>query len=487
MRKASAIGDFRTLCVKAAGFVGRVRTILAAVVPAIFLLSTTLPPHKMWAAANPSAASAPTNGPASEPIPLAESLGIRFIPGSSSTVLIDRDGKTYLINLAERTIEAKDSPSSSSLNTLAHPESSHSSPVDVQPGAKVFADNCAACHGADGKGVAAMKTPDFTNPAVQAALTEAFVIKTIREGKPGTAMPAWDGKLSEAEITAVAVFVKSLGQGKKPEARNFRGGSKANRESVRACRRLPFQPAHGPPTWTATVSTSISLIASSIPPLSVEPGAATRWPGSTTFPSPPLACDSELPINFRSALTARPSLIDRPIELGVAYHFLDEHKGNPLNATVRASLDGQNDFSKNFTPNLEMILSRTVTRRAQLYLVPTLSLQARELLQKPGSLASIPPESPRLQHLRIGGRRRVRYSPHRGPGCRGLSHSGQWPGTRDSSAGIRLWHPEKGFAPCLHAGIFQQPGDRRLPACRNPCDIPGAAFGGHAKRPLHWV
>jgi len=89
-----------------------------------------------------------------------------------------------------------------------------------------------------------------------------------------------------------------------------------------------------------------------------------------------------------------PSIIDRPIELGVAYHFADEHQDNPLNATVRFSMDGQNDFSKNFTTNFELILSRTVTRHSQFYLVPTLSLQARELIAKPGTLASIPPNLP---------------------------------------------------------------------------------------------
>ena len=182
-----------------------------------------------------------------------------------------------------------------------------------------------------------------------------------------------------------------------------------------------------------------------------------------------------------------PSLIDRPIELGVAYHFLDEHEGNPLNAAVRVSVDGQNDFSKNFTTNLEMILSRTVTRRAQLYLVPTLSLQDRELIQKPGSLASSPPNLPGFNTFVLGAGGAFDIRPTVALVAEVFPTLAQWPGTGDSSAGIRLWHPEKGFAPCLHAGIFQQSGDRGLPACRNPCDIPGAAFGGHAKRPLYWV
>jgi hypothetical protein len=100
-----------------------------------------------------------------------------------------------------------------------------------------------------------------------------------------------------------------------------------------------------------------------------------------------------------------PSLIGRPIELGVADHLLDEHGGRPLNATVRASVDGQGDFAKNFTANLEMMLSRSVTRHAQMYFVPTVSLDDRELIGKPGSLASTPPTLPGYNtfYLGIGG------------------------------------------------------------------------------------
>lgn len=245
-----------------------------------------------------------------------------------------------------------------------------------------------------------MKTPDFTNPAAQAALTEAFVVKTIRGGKPGTAMPAWGGKLSEAEITAVAAFVKSLGQGKQPKPGT---PGAATEQSVKAyvpaddylfslptgrrldrhgfylnfTHRFVYTPALSGAGFGNTVSSSANTLFGlddfSISSFGVRFGVTNKLSVSA----------------YRS-----PSLIDRPIELGVAYHFLDEHAGNPLNAEVRASVDGQNDFAKNFTTNLEMILSRTVTRHSQFYLVPTLSIQDRELIAKPGSLASAPPNLP---------------------------------------------------------------------------------------------
>jgi mono/diheme cytochrome c family protein len=373
----------------------------AAVVTIICLLFVVLPTHSLQAAANPPGASTSTTGPAAGTIPLAESLGVRFIPESSTTVLIERDGKTYVVDLADRTIQEKDSPSMPSAITATHLESAHSSPPDVQSGAKIFAGNCAACHGADGKGVAAMKTPDFTNPAVQAALSDASAIKTIREGKPGTAMPAWGGKLSEAEIAAVAAFVKSLGQAKQAE----RGAPGAELKKTAK----PYVPADD---YLFSLPTGRQLDRHGFyfnfthrfvyTPAFSGTGGGDTLAGLDDFSISSFGLRFGVTDKLSVSVYRSPSLIDRPIELGVAYHFLDEHEGYPLNATVRASLDGQNDFSKNFTPNLELILSRTVTRRAQLYLVPTLSLQARELRQKPGSLASIPPNLPGFNTFVLG-------------------------------------------------------------------------------------
>jgi len=79
---------------------------------------------------------------------------------------------------------------------------------------------------------------------------------------------------------------------------------------------------------------------------------------------------------------------------------------------VRASLDGQGNFSRNFSPNLELMVSRSVTPRAQLYVVPTVSFQERALITKPGSLASEPPGLPGFNafHLGIGGAVDIRPS-----------------------------------------------------------------------------
>jgi mono/diheme cytochrome c family protein len=369
------------------------RVALTAAVLVISLGFVALPTHRLHGAANPSGASMAATGQAGGTIPLAESLGVRFIPGSSSTVLIERDGKTYLVDLADRSIQEKDSPSASAAVTVAHLESAHSSPPDVQPGAKIFADNCAACHGAAGKGVAAMKTPDFTNPAVQAALSDASLIKTIREGKPGTAMPAWGGKMSDAEINAVAAFVRSLGQRKMPDQGAPGAGAKQMAKVYTPADDYLFSLPTGRQLDRHGLYLNFTHRFVYTPAFSGTGGGDTLA-GLDDFSISSFGLRYGVTDKLSVSAYRSPSLIGRPIELGVAYHFSDEHEGNPLNAAVRFSVDGQNDFDKNFTPNFELILSRSFTRRAQFYLVPTVSLQARELITKPGSLASAPPNLP---------------------------------------------------------------------------------------------
>ena len=76
-----------------------------------------------------------------------------------------------------------------------------------------------------------------------------------------------------------------------------------------------------------------------------------------------------------------PSFIGRPIQLMAGCDLLDEHQGAPLNVALRASIEGQNNFQKNFTENLEAIFSRSLTSHAQLYFVPTASFNDRRLVQ----------------------------------------------------------------------------------------------------------
>lgn len=96
-----------------------------------------------------------------------------------------------------------------------------------------------------------------------------------------------------------------------------------------------------------------------------------------------------------------PSIIGRPIELGTRYHFLDERHG-PFNAAVRFSVDGQDDFSRNFTTNFELQTSRSLGSHVQVYVVPTLSLNNRPVLAATASLVAPLPYQPCAQPLANG-------------------------------------------------------------------------------------
>lgn len=83
-------------------------------------------------------------------------------------------------------------------------------------GAQIYADNCTACHAADGTGDRSQGAPDLTDhvwlygPANQA--DRATITRIVTQGPFGV-MPAWQNRLSEADIRAVASYVHSLGGG----------------------------------------------------------------------------------------------------------------------------------------------------------------------------------------------------------------------------------------------------------------------------------
>jgi cytochrome c oxidase cbb3-type subunit 3 len=84
---------------------------------------------------------------------------------------------------------------------------------DAAAGKKIFADNCASCHGEAGKGNQELGAPDLTDKIWLYASDEATIIETITNGRAGV-MPAWVDRLDPSTIKAMAVYVHSLGGGK---------------------------------------------------------------------------------------------------------------------------------------------------------------------------------------------------------------------------------------------------------------------------------
>ena len=81
-------------------------------------------------------------------------------------------------------------------------------------GAKAFAENCAACHGDDGKGKRDIGAPNLTDSVWLYGSSRAEIIDGIVNGR-GAVMPTWLGRLDDPTIKALAVYVYSLGGGEK--------------------------------------------------------------------------------------------------------------------------------------------------------------------------------------------------------------------------------------------------------------------------------
>ena len=83
---------------------------------------------------------------------------------------------------------------------------------NVADGKRLFADNCATCHGANGEG---KEGPQLHNQGLLQAATDRYLIETVKRGRRGTAMPTFAASatthrlLSDEEIEAIVSFVRS--------------------------------------------------------------------------------------------------------------------------------------------------------------------------------------------------------------------------------------------------------------------------------------
>jgi len=80
-------------------------------------------------------------------------------------------------------------------------------------GQATFAEQCAACHGEDGKGVQEMGAPNLSDAIWLYGKSQENVVQSITTGRGG-AMPAWAPRLDPVTVKMLAVYVHSLGGGK---------------------------------------------------------------------------------------------------------------------------------------------------------------------------------------------------------------------------------------------------------------------------------
>jgi len=300
----------------------------------------------------------------------AKSLGISFSNSSDSTLILERDGKRYEVDVVTKTIQEIGSV--------------------TEPASALFQRNCASCHGAGGKGIAGVHTPDFTDPVLQRGLSAQDITSAIQNGKAGGRMPPWSGKLTEVQINSLSSYVRSFANTGQTESTIYEPGDDVlfslptgrpvdeHGLYVNFAHRFPYDAAF---TGQGRGGELFGLDNFALASLGLRYGVTDRLSVSV----------------FRS-----PTEIGRPVQLMAAYNILDESHEDPLNITVRVSMEGQNNFRKNYTQNIEGIFSRSITSKAQIYLVPTLSFDARPLVQATGFTSSDIPDLPGVNTFSIG-------------------------------------------------------------------------------------
>lgn len=247
---------------------------------------------------------------------LASQLGLQFVDGSQSKLIVERGGKKYEVDLETHEVHEY----VEAVRVDAGPEESTSNPTST------------------------------TSPSGPDQGTKATSATNRRYYRPGDD------------------FVFSVPTGRPVDRHTW---------VANFTHRFPYEAAF---TGTARGATLLGLDDFAIPSFGLQYGVTSHLSVSA----------------YRS-----PSIIGRPIELGARYNFLDERHG-PFNAAVRFSVDGQDDFSRNFTTNFELQTSRSVGSRVQVYVVPTLSLNNRPVLAVTSSLTEPLPYQPCAQVLANG-------------------------------------------------------------------------------------
>ncbi|MBI3297203.1 MAG: c-type cytochrome [Elusimicrobia bacterium] len=96
-------------------------------------------------------------------------------------------------------------------------------PAAAAEGRTLYAQNCAACHGADGKGARDARggyAPSLNSPEFLAAADDGFLLATIALGRPNTAMRPFSkaaggvSELSAGDLRRIVAFIRSWEAGK---------------------------------------------------------------------------------------------------------------------------------------------------------------------------------------------------------------------------------------------------------------------------------
>ncbi|TPW21474.1 MAG: cytochrome c [Elusimicrobia bacterium] len=80
--------------------------------------------------------------------------------------------------------------------------------VTSEYGRELFTENCASCHGADGR-LQKPGVPTLNSPAVLAMADDAYYLDIIMHGRKGTQMPAWSQTLTPTQLKSLVAYMRT--------------------------------------------------------------------------------------------------------------------------------------------------------------------------------------------------------------------------------------------------------------------------------------
>ena len=89
--------------------------------------------------------------------------------------------------------------------------------IRAQKGKEIFAVNCVACHGPDGKGNPALGAPNLTDKTWLYSSSEAAIIETVTKGR-NNQMPAFKDRLGDQRVHILAAYIWGLSNSDKSKA-----------------------------------------------------------------------------------------------------------------------------------------------------------------------------------------------------------------------------------------------------------------------------
>src|SRR5258706_9403620 len=106
----------------------------------------------------------------------------------------------------------------------------------IRAGSGAFRARCADCHGMDARGV---RSPDLTQ-VWASGRSDAGLFQTLRDGIPGTEMPAVGTRTTDDEIWKILAFLRTLSAAAptEPPRGNAENGQRIFRANCGGCNRV---------------------------------------------------------------------------------------------------------------------------------------------------------------------------------------------------------------------------------------------------------